>query len=47
MQRAEAFFMVLNLTDGTNQTAKIDRIVGSRRIEQYLTKQPNHYTRLR
>jgi predicted CXXCH cytochrome family protein len=45
-QRADGFFMTLNLPDGGVQTAKIDRIVGSRRIEQYLTKQPNQYTRL-
>jgi predicted CXXCH cytochrome family protein len=45
-KRADGFFMILNLPDGNIQTAKIDRIVGSRRIEQYLTKQPNQYTRL-
>jgi hypothetical protein len=45
-KRADGFFMILNLPDGSTQTAKIDRIVGSRRIEQYLTQQPNQYTRL-
>jgi predicted CXXCH cytochrome family protein len=45
-KRPEGFFMELNLPDGTSQTAKIDRLVGSRRIEQYLTKQANQYTRL-
>jgi predicted CXXCH cytochrome family protein len=45
-KRADGFFMILNLPDDTTQTTKIDRIVGSRRLEQYLTKQPNQYTRL-
>jgi predicted CXXCH cytochrome family protein len=34
------------LPDGKTQTASVDRTVGSRRIEQYLTKQQGQYTRL-
>lgn len=45
-KRNEGFFMTLNFPDGHNQTARIDRTVGSRRVEQYLTKQQNQYTRL-
>src|SRR5688500_6438293 len=41
-----AFFMRLAFPDGTNKSFTIDRTVGSRRIEQYLTKQSGQYTRL-
>jgi hypothetical protein len=45
-KRNDRFFMTLNYPDGRGETINIDRTVGSRRIEQYLTKQPNQYTRL-
>jgi len=45
-KRNDGFFMTFNSPDGRNQTARVDRIVGSRRIEQYLTKQTSQYTRL-
>lgn len=40
------FFITLNFPDGRTQTSRVDRTVGSRRIEQYLTKQQGQYTRL-
>jgi len=40
------FFMTFQFPDGHTQVATIDRTVGSRRIEQYLTKQQGQYTRL-
>ena len=45
-KRDGAFFMRLAFPDGTHKTFTIDRTVGSRRIEQYLTKQAGQYTRL-
>src|SRR2546425_7898090 len=38
-QRGDRFFMTFNFPDGRTQTVSVDRTVGSRRIEQYLTKQ--------
>ncbi|HEV7683305.1 MAG TPA: cytochrome c3 family protein [Pyrinomonadaceae bacterium] len=45
-QRGDRFFMTFNFPDGRAQTVSVDRTVGSRRIEQYLTKQQGQYTRL-
>jgi len=45
-KRGQHFFMNFLLPDGKQQTVSVDRTVGSRRIEQYLTKQENQYTRL-
>ncbi|HKE59313.1 MAG TPA: hypothetical protein VKB46_21540 [Pyrinomonadaceae bacterium] len=45
-KRNAEFFMTFKFPDGRSQTARIDRTVGSRRIEQYLTKQQDQYTRL-
>ncbi|HET8678356.1 MAG TPA: hypothetical protein VFO63_21320 [Blastocatellia bacterium] len=45
-KRDGAFFMRLDFPDGANKSFTIDRTVGSRRIEQYLTKQSGQYTRL-
>ncbi|HEU4388250.1 MAG TPA: hypothetical protein VFV34_10665, partial [Blastocatellia bacterium] len=40
MERREGrYFMTLHLPDGTTESNQIDRTVGSRRIEQYLTRQ--------
>jgi predicted CXXCH cytochrome family protein len=41
-----ALSMTLTFPDGRAQTYGIDRTVGSRRIEQYLTKQNGQYVRL-
>src|SRR5215212_3196205 len=47
MEKSEnGFFMTLNFPNGKPQTYSIDRTVGSRRIEQYLTKQNGQYIRL-
>ena len=45
-RRGDKFSMTFNFADGRVQTYNVDRTVGSRRIEQYLTKQPGQYTRL-
>jgi hypothetical protein len=45
-RKGEQFSMTFTYPDGRSQTLSIDRTVGSRRIEQYLTRQPNQYTRL-
>ena len=45
-KRGDTFSMTFNLPDGRIQTLKIDRTVGSRRIEQYLAKDEGQYTRL-
>lgn len=45
-KHGDAFFMTFNFPDGRTQTASIDRTVGSRRIEQYLTREAGQYTRL-
>ena len=38
--------MAMSFPDGKSRTYTIDRTVGSRRIEQYLTKEAGQYTRL-
>jgi predicted CXXCH cytochrome family protein len=45
-KRDGGFFMTFNFPDGKTQTLTVDRTVGSRRIEQYLTKGAKQYTRL-
>ncbi len=45
-QHGDKFSMTFNYADGGAQTFNIDRTVGSRRIEQYLTKEAGKYTRL-
>ena len=45
-RRGEIFSMTFQFADGRAQTLSIDRTVGSRRIEQYLTKQTGGYWRL-
>jgi hypothetical protein len=45
-RRDERFFMTFSFPDGRVQEATVDRTVGSRRIEQYLTKDKGQYTRL-
>jgi hypothetical protein len=45
-KRSDGFFMTFNFPNGRTQTVSIDRTIGSRRIQQYLTKQQNQYTRL-
>jgi len=40
------FFITFTLPDGATQKAKVDLTIGSRRIEQYLTKQQGQYSRL-
>jgi predicted CXXCH cytochrome family protein len=45
-KRGDAFIMTFKFPDGRTQTVTVDRTVGSRRIEQYLTKQQGQYTRL-
>jgi predicted CXXCH cytochrome family protein len=45
-RRGGAFSMTLTYSDGRSQFHTIDRTVGSRRIEQYLTKQAGQYLRL-
>jgi hypothetical protein len=45
-KREGKFSMTFNYPDGTAQTFSVDRTVGSRRVEQYLTKQTGQYTRL-
>ena len=45
-RRGDAFVMTFNFPDGRAQSFTVDRTVGSRRIEQYLTKQHGQYTRL-
>jgi hypothetical protein len=45
-RKADRFSMTFYLPDGRSQSVNIDRTVGSRRIEQYLTRQDNQYTRL-
>lgn len=45
-KRDGAFSMTLALPDGRTQYYSIERTVGSRRIEQYLTKQNGQYIRL-
>lgn len=45
-RRGRGFTMTLKFVDGRQQTFSVDRTVGSRRIEQYLSKQDGQYTRL-
>lgn len=45
-RRNDEFLMTFTYPDGRSQSLKVDRTVGSRRIEQYLTRQENQYTRL-
>ena len=45
-KRDGAFSMTLSFPDGRTQSYPIERTVGSRRIEQYLTKQNGQYIRL-
>ena len=45
-QRGEKFMMTFVFPDGRKQVASVDRTVGSRRMEQYLTKEQGQYTRL-
>ena len=45
-KRDGRFFMTFQFPDGRTQVASVDRTVGSRRIEQYLTRQQGQYTRL-
>jgi predicted CXXCH cytochrome family protein len=45
-KRDNHFFMTLAFPNGHAQTFNVDRTVGSRRMEQYLTKEQGQYTRL-
>jgi hypothetical protein len=45
-RKNDQFSMTFSFPDGRSQTLNIDRTIGSRRIEQYLTRQQNQYTRL-
>ena len=45
-RRGNDYFMTFTYPDGKRETNKIERTVGSRRIEQYLTKQNGQYYRL-
>jgi len=45
-RRGDSFTMALNFADGRRQVFNIDRTVGSRRIEQYLSKQDGQYIRM-
>lgn len=45
-RRGERFTMTLTMTDGRQQVYTVDRTVGSRRIQQYVTKQDGQYVRL-
>ena len=45
-KRGDAFFMDLQYADGRKESFKIERTVGSRRVEQYIAKQNGQYFRL-
>ena len=45
-RRGDGFAMSFTFPDGQTQTVSVDRTVGSRRIEQYLTRETGQYTRL-
>lgn len=45
-RHGERYSMSLVFPDGSSRVFTVDRTVGSRRIQQYLTKQPNGYVRL-
>src|SRR5437868_2441801 len=42
----DAFFMNIAYADGTHENYKIERTIGSRRVEQYVAKVGNQYFRL-
>lgn len=45
-RRGAAYYMTLTFTDGGTRLFTIERTVGSRRIEQYLTKEAGQFIRL-
>ncbi len=45
-RRGDKFTMTLNFADGHRQVYAIDRTVGSRRIEQYVSRQGDQFVRL-
>ena len=45
-RRGNEFFMTFSYPDGKTEVNKIERTIGSRRIEQYVTKQNGQYYRL-
>lgn len=45
-KRADGFYATFAYPDGTVENNKIVRTVGSRRMQQYLIKEQDHYTRL-
>ncbi|MEO6390911.1 MAG: cytochrome c3 family protein [Pyrinomonadaceae bacterium] len=45
-RRPDGFFATFSYPDGRTETNKIERTVGSRRMEQYLIKEAGQYTRL-
>jgi predicted CXXCH cytochrome family protein len=45
-RRGDRFTMSLNFPDGRRQLYAIDRTIGSRRIEQYISRQGDQYVRL-
>lgn len=45
-RRGDKFSMTLNFADGRRQIYAIDRTIGSRRIEQYVSRQGDQYVRL-
>ena len=45
-RQGDVFRMTFSFPDGRSQTVTVDRTIGSRRIEQYLTRQEKQYTRL-
>ena len=45
-KRGQAYFMNFAYPDGKTKSYKVERTVGSRRIEQYVTKQNGQYFRL-
>jgi hypothetical protein len=45
-RNGDQYSMTFTFPDGKKQVLYVDRTVGSRRIEQYLTHQENQYTRL-
>lgn len=45
-RRGDRFSMTLNFADGRRQVYAIDRTIGSRRIEQYVSRQGDQYVRL-
>lgn len=45
-RRGDKFTMTLNFADGRRQVYTIDRTIGSRRMEQYVSRQGDQYVRL-